>query len=136
MSDILLPVWLTATFADGCGCHAQLRLSANNAPALTITVLHETISDVLAHDLAGNENLEIEVQDNETLTILARNASSEIIACGVYEVDLGLIERLGAVLQPKLSSNLIVDQCAQKIVESAVDRALRTVTGELVEVAQ
>lgn len=132
------PVWLSVTFAETCGCHVPLRISANNNKRLAISVIHEGIIEPAQYDFAGNGALDtLLVQDNETLTIIVRNDHSEIIACGVFEVSLDLIEQLSAVLNPCLTANLIVDQHPQRLIDNAATRALgaicgSAVTGELV----
>lgn len=136
------PIWLSVTYAElPCQCHVALRISANNAPNLAISVAHEGITEVTGYDLAGNGSIDLQVQDNETLMVVVRNDHSEIIACGLFEVSLDLIETLSAVLNPCVASNLIVDQCAQRLIDNAVTRAINeacpAVTGELVaEVAR
>lgn len=133
-----IPVWIGVNFVSDCGCHATLAISANNAPSLTVSVIHEALLGVVAYDAAGNGIIEdLAIQDRETLTFLVRNSISEIIAIGVFEVDLSLTEKLSAVLQPKLSSNLLVDQCERRVVDSATNRAMTTLeVEELAEVTQ
>ena len=142
-NDLLIPVWISVTFTESADWHARLRISANNDESLAITVIHESVVGIVERDLAGNAMIDaLAVQNGETLTILVRNDHGEIIACGVYEVDLSLIERLSAILRPTIASGLLVDQCPQHVVDSSVQRALATLrpasTAELAqpEIAQ
>lgn len=128
------PVWLSVTYTELCGCHVALRISANNDPSLAISVLHEGLIEPAQYDLAGNGSVDcLLVQDNETLMIIVRNDHSEIIACGLFEVKLDLIETLSAVLSPCVSNNLIIDQCPQRTIDSAATRALNEVCGAVSE---
>lgn len=119
------PVWLSVTYAEPCGHHVALRISANNDPSLSISVLHESITGLAQYDLAGNGTVDdLVVQDNELLAINVRNDHGEIIACGLFEVHLVLIEELSAVLSPCVSAGLVMDQCPQRLLDRAAVRAL------------
>lgn len=129
------PVWLSVTYAElPCECHVMLRISANNDPSLTVSIVHNHIE---RYDLKGNDTIsDLQVQDEDTLLIVVRNDHHEIVACGLYEVSLESIKRLSLVLVCCVSSNIQIDQCAQRFLDRAAGRALDAAcpvtTGDLV----
>lgn len=137
----MLPVWLSVFFVEQeCECCAKLRISANNDPALTINVSYENIE---TYAISGNAEInDLVVQHGDSLLIAAYNKDGDIIAGGLYEVNLALIGALSVVLDPIYESRLLVDQHSQKLIDRAAARALEAleaasddvVTGELAEV--
>lgn len=130
------PAWISVTYAEPCDYHVALHVSANNDESLSITVLHESLVGAAQYVIAGNEDIDLVVQDKETLHFIVRDKHSAIIAYEQFEVNVDLAEQLSAVLSPM--SGLIVDQCPRHLVDNAVTRAIneasKAVTGELVAV--
>lgn len=139
MTTTNLPVWLSVFFTEQpCECCAQIRISANNDPSLTVNISHDGNETFV---ISGNAEIKgLLFADGDSLLIAAYNKDGEVIAGGLYEVDIALIGKLGAVLTPIYESMMLVDQTAQKIVDRAAARALKVldtasdgvVTGELV----
>lgn len=111
---------------------AHLQLSAGNDAALAITVMHEesTAGKLLAYGLDGDGRMQVEVRDHESLTIIVRH-ESDIVACGVFEVDLALIDCIGVILAPRATSNLIVDQCEGQVIQRGLTSALAVLDATL-----
>lgn len=128
MTTNLLPVWISVTYAESpCQCHVSLRISANNDPSLSISITH---GDHGFYGITGNGNVEdLQAQDSDTLLIVARNAHNEIVACGLYEISFESIRSLGSALVSRVSSNIELDQCAQRLIDSAATRALNEACG-------
>lgn len=132
------PVWIAVTFSE-CPCeyHATLRVSANNDSSLLISVVHNHIR---LYDIAGNGTIsDLQVADGDTLLVVAYNADRKVVACGEFHVQMDLIGKLSVILNPRLATNLIVDQHSQRLIDRAGRRALDAAcdvssvsTGELV----
>lgn len=123
-----LPVWLSVFFTEQDDeCSAMLRISANNDPALTITISHED-SETFA--ISGNAEIkDLLVADGDSLLIAAYNKDGDVVAGGLYGVSLDLIRSLSAVLTPIYESMMLVDQASQKLIDRAAARALDAICG-------
>ncbi len=98
-------------------------------------MIHErNIDGPVCHELVtGDSELDLTANDGETVTIIMRcGDADDIVACGLFEVSVGLAEELGAVLVPRCTHNLMIDQCDAALVDRATDRALARTTGELI----
>ena len=82
-----------------CG-KAALRISGNNPSDVEVSILHETIlGKVELHALPGGDKpLQLNVNDNESLVILAR-LEGILIGSAVLNIDTGQAEMAGAIAQ-------------------------------------
>jgi hypothetical protein len=104
---------------------AALNLSGTNAQSITLTIIHESRDDVNGFDLAGNDKAEtLLVRDGEALIVLARREGN-IVACGLYQVNLGCYESIGSLLIPVAVSNMELMQSdaamTARILKTALD---------------
>ena len=100
---------LNVAFVRECDYHARVRVASHQDAKLQVSILHESLL-MSMQDIAGDAiSNTILVMDKESLTIIARR-NSLVVAAGIFEVDVSLIETIGAVLSPRCTSNLIVDQ--------------------------
>jgi hypothetical protein len=133
------PVYLSALFAEGADFHVFLQLKANNASDLEISVIHNAVTGVKVHDLAGDGEINLSVQNGECLAIIAYY-HGDVVGSGIYLVDTSLIEELGKLLLQCTVHDIYVDQDDFIVVERAAARALNEVcpasTGQLVAAAE
>jgi len=103
-----LNIDITVRFCTGPDAlHATLTAYSHNGTILTI--LHESATDTIAHEIVGTGATErIEVADGESLTFIGRSSGS-IVASQLCEVDCSAID-LGYILLPKGGFNLILTQ--------------------------
>ncbi len=118
------PVLVSCIFTAASDYHATLRIVGHNDPSLQISIIHDSILGLRSDFFAGNEqSSELAVQDKETIVILVRDESS-IVASGIFEVDTGLVETLGALLRPCTMHDLLFDQCETSVIQVGCEQAL------------
>lgn len=121
------PALMTLLFTACAGSLASIWVRGQNDHDKTITIIHETLTEVRSYDQGGSEEGEpFIVQNGESVTILVRWRCS-IIACGIFEVDVRLCDRAGAVLAPRAISNMALDQCEEALIERACATAMARV---------
>lgn len=105
------------------------------------TIIHEqSLGGPLCYELLPfDDSRDILVNDCESITVIHRSAG-EITACGVFEVHMALSEEFGAILIPRCTNNLLVDQCDAAVIDRACTEAIEATTtgalGQEAEVAQ
>ena len=120
-----------------CG-KAALRISGNNPSDVEVSILHETIlGKVELHALPGGDKpLQLNVNDNESLVILAR-LEGILIGSAVLNIDTGQAEMAGAIAMPSAVSGVIISQdefgCAPCNNEEQSQSDLQVVAEELNE---
>lgn len=125
MSDTML---LTVLYRETSDLNVSLVIRGHNAPEMTLTTIYESITGVVAHDSAGDkESRAYTVQDNESITVLARRGG-EIVACAIFQVETRHLDE-GYVLRPVALCNALVDQCDETLIANATGRALAATNG-------
>ena len=121
MFEQLMTVILTAFYTIVHPSFATVRFAGENDLGLIVTILHQTEMKpeadewktcVESYDFLGDQASEkIEVEDKDTLTILAKR-QDRVVASQVFEVDLK-VAHLGYVLIPRGGFNLLCEQSEQ-----------------------
>lgn len=120
-----MPVLVTARFEVQAD-QAALEISSCNTPALFIQVIHEGRDGIESELISGDKTAQpILVHDAESVLIIARH-EGKIIAGAMLEVDLGLVESIGKLMSPAITSNIIVDQVNVGFSERRIARQART----------
>ena len=138
----VLTAYFTVAASETC---AKLRLTGDNDPGITITLLHEFSTFhrhvlntpeerekgyAIAMDFRGDEASPlIEVSDKDVLVLFVRKYGS-IIGSQVYEVDLMLPFSQGYLLIPRGGYNVLVDQ-ENITVQEQEQRTVLTIAGPI-----
>ncbi|GHO99569.1 hypothetical protein KSF_096170 [Reticulibacter mediterranei] len=122
------PILLFAHFLP-TGYHVALRIRSDNAPSLSLSIIHETVTgEAKVYTIMGDgETQPFLVQDNEAVFIVVRDEESRFVASAVFQVATPLIEQLNIVLSPISLVNCHVDQCEFGVLSRAAERALSAV---------
>lgn len=105
-----LPVVVAAEYelSDDMQSASIILRSINNG-SLAVTIIHESI-EVAKQELHGDDRSEpFQFRDGEAMVILARR-NGDIVACGMYQANLGLYDTVRSILIPVATSNLDVIQ--------------------------
>ncbi len=116
-------ILLTVLYTELPGHQVGLVIRGHNDSGVTISTLYESIHGVYSQDSEGSrDSLPYTVQDNESVTILARR-DGDIVACAVFQVATRFIEE-GYVLRPIALCHALVDQCDATLLARAKDRGM------------
>lgn len=122
-SVVIVAILFTVWGSD----RASIRVQGQSEASATITIISEDRSSMRSYTISGDALSEpFFVQDGERITILVRAACGEVIASGIFEVDVSLC-KLGAVLSAHVRRNLLLDQCEEALIERACAKALARV---------
>lgn len=126
-----LPALLSVLFTVRSDYSAELCIHNDNA-ALHVTVIHDGFP-LCSYEADQSTIIELTVQDHEAIIILVRHESA-IVASGIYEVDMRLVETIGEVLLRRMESNIALHQdettMLNRALEEGIERAMRAAAQE------